>query len=111
MFVNQSGDCVKYSWGYGADAEISLGRAERNVEVGGGCDDSGFGTQNSMLRSTIYVEEGDAKFIAEPAQTEDELLTTQGFITTFMNVQSKNETVPSLKIQSSVTSRQTVPYE
>lgn len=104
IFRNQNGLCVHYRL-----EEARLERAERDVP-GDTCSTAQFagGVYASVTGPNTTLEAFE--FDVVPASVVDGELTEQGFITITLAAHSSNPSVGLLRAQTTVTSRQVVPY-
>jgi prepilin-type N-terminal cleavage/methylation domain-containing protein len=102
VFNNQNGTCVKYYL-----TGTSLSHA---TTAGAGCDDTTpFGPPDSITGNTTEITRLDFKMPADVSTTPNEL-NRQGFVTVVIEARSKNSNIPTLQLQTTVTSRQAKAY-
>ena len=104
LFRNQNGLCVHYRL-----QGTQLERAERDT-AGGTCSLAQFsgGAYASVTGPNTILEK--FQFDVVPADVVDGELANQGFITVNLEARSTNASVGLLRAQTTVTSRQVVPY-
>lgn len=104
LLRNQDGLCVAYRW-----IEGRLERSEAQV-AGTSCSPSNFsGAKYASLTGNDVVIT-NVRFDVTPSQVESGVLKNQGTVTTILQAQSAlGDTLP-VRLQSTVTSRQVIPY-
>ncbi len=104
VFRNQNGLCVNFQWRDGA-----LARAERPVS-GDTCSQDDFtGAIYDTLNSSKIIVEA-LRFDVTASPVADGALARQATITIMLRAAASNPTVAPLAVQSSVTSRQVIPF-
>lgn len=113
LFRNQNGQCVSYRL-----QDSALERAQRRWEDNpdGECDPGPFTSASSAVdwervtSSELVVP--NIRFIPEKASASGDVLESQGFVTIIISFRSpRSGTIPEIHLQSTVTSRNMIPYK
>lgn len=103
VFRNQDGNCIEYRW--------LLGKFERaDIGASTSCTPNDLEDANysSLVGSDVNIT--NMRFDAVPATEAGGSLQTQGFVTIIVSATNRDETIVPTVFQSSVTSRQVIPY-
>lgn len=106
MFRNQNGLCVTYRLNTGTKR---LERAEQDISPSE-CALEDFTPAMYLPVTGQRMAITALRFDVRSSAQSDGQLTNQGFITVMMEAQTSNQTVAPVKIQSTVASRQVIPY-
>jgi prepilin-type N-terminal cleavage/methylation domain-containing protein len=106
FFHNQNGDCVEYVF---ADGSIKRGQTSGGAA---NCADAPFNSSGlvPLTSAETVISKKDSRFDPVAAQEQGDQLTGQGFVTIIISATSRRSDLPPLKLQSSITSEQVIPY-
>lgn len=104
MYRNQNGQCVIYRV---EDGVFQRGEHDTGTQ---NCDESAFATSSFAALTGNDVEVVDVLFDVSASTTEENRLSSQGFIAVTITTESPRQTVPQMVVQSATASRQLTPY-
>lgn len=106
-FANQNKQCVQYEWN---NTEQSLRRAESQNGSPSNCAPGtvAYGDFEPLTSSDLKISK--LTFVAHPAAVTGDALTNQAFITISLTAHAVNKADKVVTLQSTVASRQLIPY-
>lgn len=104
FFRNQNRSCVTYRW---LPLRQTLQRAENTLTTDS-CELAPYETYQDLLSADTHVKELD--FLVEPGAVTGQTLGNQAFVTLSLRVASAKKSSVDVHLQSSVASRQLIPY-